>query len=103
LVDIDRYGIFNGPSLPGVYGHLECDSHADTCCAGQNSSVLEYSNQIIDVYGFHCELGPMKSVPTALVATVAMDLNGRNILLIIHEALWFGDAMQHFLLFSNQV
>ena len=86
MADIDRYGVFNGFSSPGAYGNLECDSHADTCCAGRNCVVLEYTNQIIDVYGFHRDLGAMKSVPIASVATVATDVNGHDVLLIIHEA-----------------
>ena len=95
--------MFNGFSSPGVYGNLECDSHADTCCAGRNCVVLEYTNQIIDVFGFHRDLGSMKSVPIASVATVATNVDGQDIILIIHEALWFGDALKHSLISINQV
>ena len=45
----------------------------------------------------------MKSVPIASVATVATDIDGRDVLLIVHEALWFGAAMSNSLLSSNQV
>ena len=88
--------------MPGVHGRLECDSHADTTCAGKNCVVLSYTNHVIDVYGFHESLGTMPSVPIATVATVAIDSKGNEVVLVIHEALFFGDMMNHSLLCVNQ-
>jgi len=88
--------------LPGVNGRIECDSHADTSCAGKNCVVLSYTNQVIDVFGFHDSLGALKAIPIASVATLATDTNGNEVILVIHEALYFGDKMQHTLLSVNQ-
>ena len=81
---------------------MECDSHADTTCAGRNCVVLSYTNQVIDVFGFHDSLGALKSVPIASVATLATDSKGKEVILVLHEALYFGDKMQHTLLSVNQ-
>ena len=89
--------------MPGTIGRIESDSHADTCCAGRNCVVLSFTNQVIDVYAFCQELGPMKSVPIASVATLATDKDGREVILVINEALWFGQQMDHSLISSNQV
>ena len=76
---------------------------ADTCCASRNCVVLSFTNQVIDAYAFCQELGPMKSVPIALVVTLATDKDGREVILVINEALWFGQQMDHTLISSNQV
>jgi len=89
--------------LPGVSGCLECDSHADTTCAGKNCVVLKFTNQVIDVYGFHNSLGALKAIPITSVAMLATDSRGKEIILVIHEALYFGDLMNHTLLSVNQV
>ena len=89
--------------MPGVSGRLECDSHADTTCAGKNCVVLKFTNHVIDVYGFHDSLGALKSIPIASVATLAIDSKGKEVILVIHEALYFGDRMNHTLLSVNQL
>ena len=63
--------------------------------------VLSYSNHVIDVFGFHPSLGT--STPIAMVATVAVDSMGQEIVLVIHKALYFGDLMHHSLPSVNQV
>ena len=64
---------------------------------------MNFTNQVIDVYGFHDSLGALKAVPIASVATLAVDSEGREVILVIHEALYFGDRMNHTLLSVNQV
>ena len=100
---IDRYGPYPVPGSPGIYGRLECDSHADTTCAGKNCVVLEYTNNVVDVFGFHQSLGALKAIPIATVATLAHDSNGTEVILVMHEALYFGEKMRHTLLSVNQV
>jgi len=81
---------------------VECDNHANTTCAGSNCVVLAYTNHVVDVFGFHDSLGTMKAVPIATVATVATECNGNDVILVLHEALYFGDKMHHTLLSVNQ-
>ena len=79
------------------------DSHADTCCAGGNCVVLEFTNSVVDVHPYHKDLGMMKSVPIATVATLVTDAAGQQCILVINEALWFGPTMKHSLISTNQV
>jgi len=82
----------------------ELDSHADTCVAGANTTLLWYTDHTVSVSPFIGEYKPLEDVPIATVAT-AWDnpTDGSTILLIIHEALFFGDTMPHSLLCPNQL
>ena len=89
--------------MPGSNGRLETDSHADTCCAGNNCVVLEFTNNVIDVYPYHKDLGQMASVPIASMATLVTDVDGQECFFVINEAFWFGPTMEQTLIFTNQV
>ncbi|KAI2510326.1 hypothetical protein MHU86_4050 [Fragilaria crotonensis] len=71
-------------------GRCEMDSHADTCVAGGNCVVLEYSGRNATVEAYSPDY-PSKTVPIATVAT-AYDCPTSNatFVLIINEALFFG-------------
>ena len=43
------------------------------------------------MFGFHDSLGALKSVPIASVATLATDAKGNEVILVLHEALYFGE------------
>lgn len=89
--------------MPDTTGRVESKSHANTLCACRNCIVLEFTNHGIYVYPFCDKLSLMKLVPIALVATPASDINGEEVILVIHVALCFGQRMDHTLLSSNQV
>ncbi len=89
--------------MPGSNGRLETDSHADTCCAGSNCVVLEFTNSVVDVFPYHKDLGKMASVPIATVATLVTDKEGQQCIFVINEALWFGPTMKNSLISTNQV
>jgi len=82
----------------------ELDSHADTCVAGANTVPLWYTDVKVSVSPFIGEYSPLEDVPIASVAT-AWDCpsDGSTILLVINEALYFGDRMDHSLLCPNQL
>ena len=82
----------------------ELDSHADTCVAGSNTAVLLYTGEKVSVSPFIGEYQPLPDIPIATVAT-AWDnpVNGDTILLIVNEALYFGDRLKHSLLCPNQL
>ena len=100
---IDQVGAFGVPSVPGSNGRLETGSHADTCCAGNNCVVIEFTNHVVDVYPYHKDLGKMASVPIATVATLVTDVDGQECIFVINEALWFDPTMEHTLISTNQV
>jgi hypothetical protein len=82
----------------------ELDWHADTCIAGANTVPLWYTDVKVSVSPFIGEYSPLENVPIASVAT-AWDCptDGGTILLVINEALYFGDRMDHSLLCPNQL
>jgi hypothetical protein len=84
---------------------VELDTHADTCVAGSNTVVLDLTGKSVSVSPF-CETAydSIEDVPIATVAT-AYDcpLTGRVYVLVINEALYFGDQMHHTLLCPNQL
>ena len=93
---------------PGIYdgdpNRSELDSHADTCVAGSNTVPLYFTEHKASVSPFIGEYSPIPDVPIASVATAWDDpKDGSTIILVIHEALYFGDRMPHSLLCPNQM
>ena len=84
-------------------GRCEMDSHADTCVAGSNCVILEYTGRTAEVEAYSPEY-PSKKIPIATVAT-AYDCptSGATYVLIINEALYFGDSLPFSLLSPNQL
>jgi hypothetical protein len=84
-------------------GRCEMDSHADTCVAGSNCVILEYTGRTAEVEPYSPDY-PSKQVPIATVAT-AYDCptSGATYVLIINEALYFGDSLSFSLLSPNQL
>ena len=92
------------PTSFGMEARFELDTRADTTCAGINCRPIFYTGQHCQAYGFHDKLTPINDVPIATVATAWSDHNtGESFILIIHEALYFGDSMDHSLVNPNQL
>ena len=93
-------------NLNDVDGRMELDTHTDTCVAGSNCVVLDLTGKVAKVSPF-CEddstTNTFDDIPIATVAT-AYDcpFTGRTYILVINEALYFGDKMTHSLLCPNQ-
>ena len=80
------------------------DSHADTCCAGSNMQVLELSGEKVTVTPYSEQYDAMTDIPIATVVTVWENpKNGEAWMLVIHEALYFGNKLQESLLCPNQL
>jgi hypothetical protein len=87
-----------------VQNKLELDSHADTCCAGANTAVLEYTGEKVNVAPFSGTYKPMADIPIATVGTVWEDpKSGDTRLLVLNETLYFGDKMAETLVCPNQL
>jgi hypothetical protein len=85
-------------------GRCDLDSHADTCVAGGNCVVLEYTgrNASVEVYS---PVYPSKTIPIATVAT-AYDCPrtlSATFVLIINKAIFFGESLTFSLLSPNQL
>jgi hypothetical protein len=73
-------------------------------CAGINCQPISFTGQHCQAYGFHDDLTLINDVPIATVATVWSNPNtGKSFIVIIHEALYFGDSMDHLSVNSNQL
>ena len=84
-------------------GRCEMDSHADTCVAGSNCTVLEYTGRSATVEAYSPDY-PSKEIPIATVATTYdCPSSGESYVLILNEALYFGDALPFSLLSPNQL
>jgi hypothetical protein len=82
----------------------ELDSHADTCVAGANTVPLWYTDAKVSISPFIGEYSPLENIPIATVATAwDSSVDGSTIILIINEALYFGDRMNHSLLCPNKL
>ena len=81
----------------------ELDTRADTICAGKNFRVLSLTGQTCDVSGFHQSFAAIHDIPVAQVATAMTLENGETVILIINEALYFGNQMDHSLVNPNQI
>jgi hypothetical protein len=89
---------------PQSVDRSELDSHADTCVAGSNTIPLWFTDKKVSVAPFIGEYVPLEDIPIASVAT-AWDnpSDGSTIILIINEALYFGERMPYTFLCPNQV
>ena len=84
-------------------GRCEMDSYADTCVAGGNCVVLEYTGQNASVEVYSPDY-PSKTIPIAKLAT-AYDCptSCATFILIINQAFFFGESLNFSLLSPNQL
>jgi len=82
----------------------ELDSHADTIVGGANCVLLETSGETANVHSFSDERKPFSNVPIGTIATAWVNPeNGEVIVLVMNEALYFGDRLDHTLICPNQL
>jgi hypothetical protein len=82
----------------------ELDSHADTCVAGPNTVILEYTDQMVSMSAFSDQLEVMRDIPIGTIATAYDDSNdGTTTILVIHQVLLMNDIVTTTLLCPNQL
>jgi hypothetical protein len=82
----------------------ELDSHADTCVTGANCVAIEETHQTVDMSGFSDSLDTLRSVPIMSAAMAYDDpADGTTYILILGQAIYMGDKMQHSLICPNQL
>jgi hypothetical protein len=69
-----------GESVPnetvlGTIGRNEMDTHTDTCCAGANWRLLNFTNEVCEVTPFLDLYEPVKEVMVARCSTIWMSPN----------------------------
>jgi hypothetical protein len=91
-------------TVTGTIGRNEMNTHADTCCAGANWSLLDSTNEVCAVTPFLDSYELEKEVMVARCGTVWMSPNtGHEYLLVSDQMLWFGSQMDHSLIKPNQI
>ncbi len=101
----DSATIYNVSSTTNDGSNLrwELDSHADTCVAGSNTVLLGEHERMVRVRAFNPKYGTL-TCKLGTVGTVWTDpVDSQSYLLVIHQALYFGDTMRHSLLTPNQM
>ena len=80
----------------------ELDSHADTCVAGSNTLLVSHDDRTVSVHPYSGEYAPIDDVKIGTVATLWVDpKSGRSFILIINEALYFGNRLPETLINPN--
>ena len=91
-------------TTPGTIGSCEIDNHADTCCLGSNFIPLYFTGETCDVTPYSDEYEPAKDIPICTGATAYRNMEtGAVTVLIVHQALWFGNKLKHSLINPNQI
>ena len=63
--------------------YLELDSHADTCCAGANCRIIEYTNRSCEVTAFSQHYDKLSNVPIVKAGTAYDAPNGETYILVL--------------------
>ena len=101
VMDMD---MFTDDGGSGMRARVELDSHADTCCSGWNTVLLEESGRKVDVNSFTPEHESLNDIPIGTsCGAYDCDKTGETYLLIWHESLYFGDRLPMTLVNPNQV
>ena len=88
----------------GTNGQNESDSNADTCCLGCNFAILNYTNRQADVYAYDSNYVPVNNIPIVFGAMAWTNPTTKEtVILVFHESLYFGIALNHSLINPNQV
>jgi len=86
-------------------GTVELDSHADTCCAGSNCTIIEYTGKVCNVIGYNRNTpnDELFDVPIVTAATAYDAPNGDTYILILAQTLYLGGLLDYTLLCPNQL
>ena len=81
-----------------------CDIYIkiDTCCSGKNWRLLSTTGQLCDIKVFHNSYKAITNVPVGLYATSVVYDDGTVYIIILNEALFFGNYMDHSLINQNK-
>lgn len=91
-------------SEAGTIANCEMDSHADTCVAGPNFVVDEYTGENCDVTPYSNEYQPITGVPIVNASTAYTNPEtGETLILRFNQVLWYGTKLDMSLINPNQI
>ena len=80
------------------------DTHADTCVAGPNFRVDEFTGEHCDVAPYSSDYKPIKDVPIVNASTTfTNDETGETLILRFNQVLWYGKRLSMSLINPNQI
>jgi hypothetical protein len=89
---------------PGHDSRSQMDTHADTCCAGDNWALMDLTGDICEVTPFLESFEPVDEVPVARCGTIwTSPQTGKEYLLVADQMLCFGTQLPNSLLNPNQL
>ena len=92
------------PTLLPTEGCIELDSHADSIVLGTNCVILSHTGQSCEVMPYSDTYDTITNFPVVTGATLwTTPHDGDKFILILNEALWMGDTLQHTLVNPNQL
>ena len=83
--------------------NCELDTHADTCVAGPNFRIDEFTGEYCDVTPFSNEYKPMTNVPIVNASTAFTNNDGLTVILRFNQVLWYGTKLSVSLINPNQI
>ena len=87
-----------------VYCTVDLDSHADTIFCGSNCIVMHYMGKECDVAPYTDAYNTIKAVTISQASTAYDNTEtGETTILILNEAIWMGETMDHTLVNPNQM
>lgn len=103
-ITVNRRDVFQVHDTSSII-HSNCvlDSNADTCVAGSNCIIIEYTDQVTNVSAFTNQLDTLQNIPIITAATALDNHDGSTVILILHQALYLGDKIENTLLCPNQM
>ena len=88
----------------GTVARCEMDSHADTCVAGPNFLILEFTGEQCDVTPYTNDYEPIINVSVVNAATAYPDdSTGETVILRFNQVLWYGKRMTMSLINPSQM
>jgi len=86
-----------------VEANSKIDNHADMCCLGANFIPLYFMGKICDISPFLESMPLANNIEICSSAMAYDDPNSTTVILVVNEALWMGNHMQHSLLNPCQI
>ena len=88
----------------GTVARCELDSHADTCIAGPNFHVDEFTGEHCDVTPYSTDYQPLKNIPIVNASMAFTDPStGETVILRFNQVLWYGQRLAMSLINPNQI
>jgi hypothetical protein len=93
----------NEKTTPDKIAKSEINNHTDMTCFGSNFTAIHFTGAYCEVQPFSDQYNTMPNIPIATAATARDNPDtGEVVILLFHQGLWFGDALENSLINLNQ-